>query len=212
MSLPGEGLERASPRNDSNHSKSFSGRRGLHVATPKKKAKRTAEKVSRRKGAGGKKSESSAGSDKSVARGRKSAKDLKRNDGAPTIDILRDVGGISAPVASELAGILASDDQITPEELSFPVYGNYCGFGHGDPTGRTPPIDAVDAVCSEHDLCYRLRGDFDHRCDRNLIENMPSAIASTPSPQGKNAGLLALLYFSLAERNLALGKTLFKRT
>jgi len=182
------------------------------VATPKKKAKRTAEKVSRRKGAGGKKSESSAGSDKSVARGRKSAEDLKRNDGAPTIDILRDVGGISAPVASELAGILASDDQITPEELSFPVYGNYCGFGHGDPTGRTPPIDAVDAVCSEHDLCYRLRGDFDHRCDRNLIENMPSAIASTPSPQGKNAGLLALLYFSLAERNLALGKTLFKRT
>jgi hypothetical protein len=41
---------------------------------------------------------------------------------------------------------------------------------------------------------------------------MPSAIASTPSPIGKKAGLLALLYFSLAERNLALGQTLFKRT
>jgi hypothetical protein len=41
---------------------------------------------------------------------------------------------------------------------------------------------------------------------------MPTAIASTPSPAGKNAGLLALLYFSTAERNLALGKTLFKRT
>ena len=182
------------------------------MARPNKKAKRSEGKVSRRKGAGGKKSENSASSDKGVARGRKSAKNVVRNDGVPVRDILRDVGGISAPVASELAGILASDDRITPEELSFPVYGNYCGFGHGDPTGKTPPIDAVDAVCRKHDLCYRLRGDFDHRCDHDLIENMPDAIASTPSPQGKNAGLLALLYFSLAERNLALGETLFKRT
>lgn len=182
------------------------------MATPDNRAKRSDKKVSRKKEAGGKKSESPAGSDKDVARGRKSAKNVKRDDGVPTIDILRDVGGLSAPVASELAGILAPDDEITPEELSFPVYGNYCGFGHGDPTGKTPPIDAVDAVCREHDLCYCLRGDFDHRCDRDLIENMPGAIASTPSPQGKNAGLLALLYFSFAERNLALGKTLFKRT
>jgi hypothetical protein len=182
------------------------------VARPKKRAKRTAEKVSRKEGAGGKESGSPAGSDKGVARGRKSARDIKGNDGVPTIDILRVVGGISAPVASELAGILASEERITPEQLSFPVYGNYCGFGHGDPTGKTPPIDEVDAVCREHDLCYRLRGDFDHRCDRNLIENMPGAITSTPSPIGKKAGLLALLYFSSVERNLALGETLFKKT
>jgi len=182
------------------------------VARANKRGKRTVGKASRKKGAGDKKSESPVSSDKGVARGRKSAKNVKRDDGVPVRDILRDVGGISAPVASELAGILASDDRITPEELSFPVYGNYCGFGHGDPTGKTPPIDAVDAVCRKHDLCYRLRGDFDHRCDHDLIENMPDAIASTPSPQGKNAGLLALLYFSLAERNLALGETLFKRT
>ena len=176
------------------------------MARPNKKAKRTVGKVSRKKEAGGKKSESPAGSDKGVARY------VKRKDGIPVTDILRDVGGISAPVASELGGILGSDDRISPKELSFPVYGNYCGFGHGDPTGKTPPIDAVDAVCREHDLCYRLRGDFDRRCDHNLIENMPDAISSTPSQQGKNAGLLALLYFSLTERNLALGKTLFKNT
>jgi hypothetical protein len=176
------------------------------VARPNKKAKRTVGKVSRKKGAGGKKSGGPAGSDKGIAR------NVKRNDGVPVTDILRNVGGISAPVASELGGILGSDERISPEELSFPVYGNYCGFGHGDPSGKTPPIDAVDAVCREHDLCYRLRGDFDRRCDRNLVETMPDAIASTPSPQGKNAGLLALLYFSLAERNLALGKTLFERT
>jgi hypothetical protein len=99
-----------------------------------------------------------------------------------------------------------------PQQLSLPVYGNYCGLGHGDPTGNTPPIDAVDAVCREHDLCYALLGDFDSRCDQDFIECMPRAIASTPSPAGKNAGFLSLLYFSLAERNLALGETLFKRT
>jgi hypothetical protein len=104
------------------------------------------------------------------------------------------------------------DDQNTRRPLSFPVYGNYCGVGHGDPTFKTPPIDAVDLVCREHDRCYSLLGDFDDRCDQNLIELMPTAIASTPSPAGKNAGLLALLYFSTAERNLALGKTLFKGT
>ena len=123
---------------------------------------------------------------------------------------------ISIPVASELANSLTKigspDNQITPQQLSLPVYGNYCGLGHGDPTGNTPPIDAVDAVCREHDLCYALLGDFDSRCDQDFIECMPRAIASTPSPAGKNAGFLSLLYFSLAERNLALGETLFKRT
>jgi hypothetical protein len=64
-------------------------------------------------------------------------------------------------------------------KLSLPVYGNHCGLGHGDPTGNTPPIDAVDAVCREHDLCYALLGDFDGRCDQDFVESMPSAIAST---------------------------------
>src|SRR3712207_3316462 len=131
---------------------------------------------------------------------------------SPATSALAPVGEISDLLVSELAKLGSPDDQITPQQLSFPVYGNYCGFGHGDPSGNTPPIDAVDAVCREHDLCYGLLGDFDSRCDRNLIEIMPSAIASTPSPIGKKAGLLALLYFSLAEQNLALGETLFKRT
>jgi hypothetical protein len=131
-----------------------------------------------------------------------------------SISVVSELANIlGSPDISELAKILGSpDNRITPQQLSFPVYGNYCGPGHDDPTGNTPPIDAVDAVCREHNRCYRLLGAFDRRCDRNLIESMPSAIASTPSPIGKKAGLLALFYFSLAERNLALGETLFKRT
>ena len=103
-------------------------------------------------------------------------------------------------------------DPDTPRQVSLPVYGNYCGVGHGDPTWQTPPIDAVDLVCREHDRCYSLLGDFDNRCDRILIEMMPLAIACTPSLAGKQAGLLALTYFSLVERNLGLGQTLFGGT
>ena len=176
------------------------------MAKPKREAKRTLENVSRRKGSGGKKSESPAGSGMGVAKVR------KHKGGFPTISALYPVGEISIPIASKLAKIGSPDNQSTPQQLSLPFYGNYCGRGHDDPTGNTPPIDAVDAVCREHNRCYRLLGDFDWRCDRDLIESMPSAIASTPSPIGKNAGVLALLYFSLAERNLALGETLFKRT
>jgi hypothetical protein len=182
------------------------------VPEPKTEANRIKKKVSSGKGSGDKKIEGHAGSGRGVANDRKLAKDLKRSGEVPTTTTLAPVGEIPDLVFSELAKIGLPANQITPEQLSFPVYGNYCGFGHGDPTGNTPPIDAVDAVCREHDRCYALLGDFDYRCDRNLIEIMPSAIASTPSPVGKKAGFLALLYFSLAERNLALGETLFKET
>jgi hypothetical protein len=193
-------------------SKTFSRRAVVHVAKPKKEAKRSVEKGSKRKESG-EKVERSAGSGRGVAEVKKPAKDLKPKGGASAISALHPVVENSLPVASELAKILGlPEDQDTPQQLSFPVYGNYCGFGHGDPTGNTPPIDAVDAVCRQHDLCYRLLGDFDCQCDRHFIEIMPSAIASTPSPIGKHAGFLALLYFSLAERNLALGETLVKRT
>ena len=181
------------------------------MAKPKKQARRTVGKVSRRKVSGGKKSESPAGLGRGPVKGRKSAKDPKCHGGAPTISAPY-LGAISLPVLSEVAKSGSPDSRGTPRQLSLPVYGNYCGPGHDDPTGKTPPIDAVDAVCREHNRCYRLLGAFDRRCDRHFIESMPLAIASAPSPIGKKAGLLALLYFSLAERNLALGETLFKRT
>ncbi len=145
------------------------------------------------------------------ARPKKEDTDLKRNGGVPTISALYPVGDFYLPVVSELPKIDSPDNQVPRQQVSLPVYGNYCGRGHGDPTGRTPPIDAVDAVCREHNMCYRRLGDFDPRCDRDLVESMPHAIENTPSPTGKNAGLLAMLYFSLAERNLALGETLFKK-
>lgn len=78
-----------------------------------------------------------------------------------------------------------------------PVYGNWCGPGHGgDP--NTPAIDAVDAVCKVHDLCYSERGYLDCSCDRELLERMPAAIADTrTSAQGKACGALISQTFSL---------------
>jgi hypothetical protein len=146
-----------------------------------------------------------------VAKPKKGAKTPKRAREAPTTSALHPVREISVPVVSELAKIGALDNRFASQLLRLPVYGNYCGLGHGDPTGNTPPIDAVDAVCREHDRCYARLGDFDGRCDRDLVESMPRAIASTPSPIGKKAGVLTVLYFSLVERNTALGENLSRR-
>jgi hypothetical protein len=55
-----------------------------------------------------------------------------------------------------------------------PIYGNYCGPGYGDPTGKTPPIDDVDACCRIHDMCYDKRGYSDCSCDRELIDCLKS--------------------------------------
>ena len=147
-----------------------------------------------------------------MAKRKKRSKTPKRTGAAPTKSALHPVREISVPVVSGLAEIGALDNRLASRLLSLPVYGNYCGRGHGDPTGNRPPVDAVDAVCREHDLCYARLGDFDGRCDRALVESMPSAIASTRSPVGKKVGILTMLYFSSVERNTALGKALFKGT
>ena len=147
-----------------------------------------------------------------MAKPKKRAKTPKRTGAAPTTGALHPLRGISAPVVCGLAETGALDNRLASRLLSIPVYGNYCGRGHGDRTGNKPPVDAVDAVCREHDLCYARLGDFDERCDRALVESMPSAIASTRSPVGKKVGILTMLYFSSVERNTALGKALFKGT
>ena len=139
-----------------------------------------------------------------VSRPKREAERPKRDDGAPPARAPRPVAGIPIP---ELSGLISG---LTERPTSLPFYGNYCGPGHGDPTYKTPPVDAVDLACREHNRCYALLGGFNNRCDQNFVELLPTAIAETPSQEGKKAGLLALLYFSLAEPNLALGKTLFK--
>jgi hypothetical protein len=83
------------------------------------------------------------------------------------------------------------------------TYGRHCGIGH---SSFEAPIDAVDEVCCRHDKCYCERGYFDCSCDRNLILDMPGAIADpSTSAEGRAKGtaiaaLLAADPFCLCHR------------
>jgi hypothetical protein len=81
---------------------------------------------------------------------------------------------------------------------AFPVYGKYCGPGHGDGSGCSPADDDVDAVCCRHDQCYGREGEFDCGCDCDLVAAMPGAIARSPSAEGRAKGALILELFRLS--------------
>ncbi len=81
-----------------------------------------------------------------------------------------------------------------------PVYGNYCGPGHGDSTFQKPPVDAVDAVCKRHDWCYSENGLGRHHCtcERKLLSEMFTAISSTKTSfAGKVAGRAIMQVFAV---------------
>ncbi|UCC78249.1 MAG: hypothetical protein JSW64_08135 [Candidatus Zixiibacteriota bacterium] len=97
------------------------------------------------------------------------------------------------------SGMTPADSRITPQQVSFPVYGNWCGPGH---SGPGEPIDAVDAVCRDHDRCYDRTNYSNCGCDRALITRMPIAItrgwAGFPPPSigGRAAGTAIAAFFS----------------
>jgi hypothetical protein len=54
-------------------------------------------------------------------------------------------------------------------------HGNYCGPFHGDDSYMKPPVDHMDALCRQHDLCYDKNKYSDCACDFlfvNEIEEM----------------------------------------
>ncbi|WP_414473808.1 phospholipase A2 family protein [Microvirga sp. M2] len=46
-------------------------------------------------------------------------------------------------------------------------HGNWCGLGD---MNRRKPIDALDAACRAHDLCYERRGRGACSCDRAFLK------------------------------------------
>lgn len=123
------------------------------------------------------------------------ARDERQEAYKECLDECRIEGGTNC--VNECLEITASPRGSGPEGTSgLPIYGNYCGPGHGDPAYRTPPVDAVDAVCMDHDRCYDARGYFNCGCDYALITRMPFAVIDTPSMAGKLAGAAAQAWFS----------------
>jgi len=49
-----------------------------------------------------------------------------------------------------------------------PLWGNWCGPGHGGGT----PVDTLDSLCMAHDKCYGSEGYFDCDCDQALIDGI----------------------------------------
>ncbi|HEX8913332.1 MAG TPA: hypothetical protein VF796_13305 [Humisphaera sp.] len=74
-------------------------------------------------------------------------------------------------------GAAPGSDPLGPAgaEAGLPVYGNWCGPGHG---GGGAPIDELDRSCMDHDNCYGRRGYFDCECDARLIQDIDRATQS----------------------------------
>ena len=64
--------------------------------------------------------------------------------------------------------VSTSNDVMMIPELSLPIWGNWCGPGHGG--GQ--PKDLLDYSCMLHDKDYAKYGYFDCGSDRRLIANI----------------------------------------
>jgi hypothetical protein len=80
-----------------------------------------------------------------------------------------------------------------PDELNI-IYGNWCGNNRGSGI----PVDRVDQVCCRHDKCYDRKGNLSCSCDRDLIRDMPAAMAHESTPRaGRIKGAEILAFFAL---------------
>ncbi|RDW19428.1 phospholipase [Oceanobacillus arenosus] len=72
----------------------------------------------------------------------------------------------------------------SPRFCIFPGY-NWCGPGC---SGPDKPINAVDAVCKEHDICYRKTGDY-CRCDVQFVNRL-AKLQNPYTEEGRHARLM----------------------
>ncbi len=68
-----------------------------------------------------------------------------------------------------------------PRFCLFPGY-NWCGPGCSGPGA---PVNAVDAACKAHDLCYRKSG-ASCRCDQEFLHRLQPLI-NPRTPEGRHA-------------------------
>jgi len=71
------------------------------------------------------------------------------------------------------------ENPVVKEIIELSRYGNYCGDGHK--TGA--PVDSLDQLCSDHDMCFRGKGktylnepicnsEELYECDKVLLEDL----------------------------------------
>ncbi|AXI08531.1 phospholipase [Oceanobacillus zhaokaii] len=72
----------------------------------------------------------------------------------------------------------------SPRFCIFPGY-NWCGPGC---SGPDKPINAVDAACKEHDICYRKTRDY-CRCDDQFVNRL-TKLQDPYTEEGRQARLM----------------------
>lgn len=59
-------------------------------------------------------------------------------------------------------------------------HGNWCGAGD---VNRAAPVDALDAACRAHDLCYERVGRGACQCDKALLRATAALVKSSRIPE-----------------------------
>jgi len=90
--------------------------------------------------------------------------------------------------------ISCAKKDLKKENLSFPVYGNYCGPLYPVNSMKPLALDEVDNACKNHDRCYEIKGYFSKDCDMQLKNDL---MAIEPKkPEEDLAKRLILFYLN----------------
>ncbi|WP_197059361.1 hypothetical protein [Cryobacterium sp. MLB-32] len=90
-----------------------------------------------------------------------------RSGGADTATL--EIGDLINRLASSQRG---SGDATMTTMAGVPIWGNWCGPGHGGGAA----IDVLDSICQTHDRCYDDRGYFACSCDREIVADIRNSI------------------------------------
>jgi hypothetical protein len=101
-------------------------------------------------------------------------------------------------VLSFLFSCSNNKETLQTTDLSFPIYGNYCGPFH-PPKGMNPlAFDEVDLACKNHDICYDDYGYFNKNCDLQIMKDLK--LINPQSETEKLAQRLLIFYFQEAQK------------
>ncbi|MGO4523569.1 phospholipase A2 family protein [Microvirga sp. 2MCAF35] len=79
-----------------------------------------------------------------------------------------------------LSPTLAAPSAIPAQPAPPLFHGNWCGAGDAN---RASPVDALDAACRAHDLCYEQYGRGTCACDRAILKATASIVRSPRVPE-----------------------------
>lgn len=99
------------------------------------------------------------------------------------------------PLLLELMSLIERGNAQAPTFAVTPkftqVYGNYCGPGNRG----GEPIDAIDAACKMHDMCYHYQKRNDCKCDEKLIKDLEDQLKTRLKFRQHYMAKAMILYF-----------------